>query len=274
MTIIVAGVTLSYSIKVGVAQAVTLTIDFSSTGGTILDNNGLGTGFTERLPGTGAAIPTNDPNLNLDTANGILELTTNTSDINGQQGMPTMEAIGIPLSELGFTGSEDFSISGIFSDIPASTVNFDQFGLYVGTSSNQNIRNGFLNTGSRGIFVVNNNGGSDFGIDFQPGLSNGTLLTTNISRTGGVWSVGVNGTSLTVAQPSFLNGQTELFVGVYGSNTASGNEFTINVDRFEATVNLADVPEPLTILGTSTALGFGALFKREFSKNKNSKQDS
>ena len=34
------------------------------------------------------------------------------------------------------------------------------------------------------------------------------------------------------------------------------------------------VPEPLTIIGSATALGFGALFRRELAKKKNSKQDS
>ncbi len=38
--------------------------------------------------------------------------------------------------------------------------------------------------------------------------------------------------------------------------------------------NQVHAPEPLTILGSFTALGFGGLFKRKFSKKKNSKQDS
>ena len=31
------------------------------------------------------------------------------------------------------------------------------------------------------------------------------------------------------------------------------------------------IPEPLTILGTATAAGFGAFFKRELNKNKKKK---
>ncbi len=38
-------------------------------------------------------------------------------------------------------------------------------------------------------------------------------------------------------------------------------------------VGVQTAPEPLTILGSLTALGFGALFKRELSKRKDSEQD-
>ena len=261
------GVTIGSLMNIQKTQAATLTVDFNSTGGTILDQNGLGTGFTDRLAGTGGAIPNNNPNLNLDTNNGILQFTTTTSDINGQTNMPTMNAIGIRLSNLGFTGNQDFSVSGTFSGFPTSNVNFDQFGLYVGTSSSQNIRNGFLNSGIRRVFAVNNNGGNDSGIALLNLSPSETTLNTTISRTDAVWNIDINGSNLNIVQPTFLNNQADLFVGIYGSNTAAGNEFTFNVENFEASV----VPEPLSIMGTSTAFLLGVLFKKR--KNSDSIND-
>src|SRR5262249_42138579 len=50
--------------------------------GSIRDQNGLGTGLTQRLVGTGRALTENDPNLRLDIAKAQLELTTTNSDLN------------------------------------------------------------------------------------------------------------------------------------------------------------------------------------------------
>ncbi len=66
---------LSAAVLVGVlsSQSFATTLDFDvPVPGTINDANGLGTGFTHRLPGTGAALPANDPNMELLTAPGRL----------------------------------------------------------------------------------------------------------------------------------------------------------------------------------------------------------
>lgn len=62
----------------------------------------------------------------------------------------------------------------------------------------------------------------------------------------------------------FLESQPEFEYGNVGSG----------VGVFSGDVTYNVVPEPLTILGSVTALGLGALFKRELSKKRNSKQDS
>ncbi|MEQ8970738.1 MAG: PEP-CTERM sorting domain-containing protein [Coleofasciculus sp. C1-SOL-03] len=56
------------------------------------------------------------------------------------------------------------------------------------------------------------------------------------------------------------------FGGAYPELGSSSNDFTpIKVD-YNATLEIEGVPEPLTILGSATALGFGALFKRQQSR--------
>ena len=77
-----------------------------------------------------------DPNLDLDTAAGTLSLTTSTSDINGQVNMAELEAIGIPLSSLGFTGNQDVRIRAHFVYLPALG-GFVQIVAFLVTSSTE-----------------------------------------------------------------------------------------------------------------------------------------
>src|SRR5581483_6426258 len=112
-----------------------------SGAGGIRDAAGLPSGLTHRLPRTGARLPERDPNLRLDTARGRLELTTTKSDINTQYKLDQGEYLGVRLSDLGFTGKEDFAIAVTIPDIPALEF-VGQFGLYTGSSSKKNIRGG------------------------------------------------------------------------------------------------------------------------------------
>ncbi len=61
--------------------------------------------------------------------------------------------------------------------------------------------------------------------------------------------------------------------GTSGRNILFAGEVNFHLDE-EFQTDIIHVPEPLTILGSFTALGFGALFRRELAKKKNSKQDS
>ena len=61
--------------------------------------------------------------------------------------------------------------------------------------------------------------------------------------------------------------QTALFNNIYSGYNAGPMDLAAVVTVTQP------VPEPLTILGSLTALGFGTLFKREISKKKNLKQD-
>src|SRR5262249_3849882 len=155
--------------------------------GTLLDLSGVGTGLTHRLPGTGQRLPPRDPNLRLDPGQGCLELTTTDSDINHQRKIDRGEYLGVRLSDLGFTGKEDFAVSTSIPTIPALEF-IGQFGLYAGTRSDKNIRGGVISRrepGSYTQFLVNNNGGRDAHSHFVGLFSTGDDLRLTLRRLGG-----------------------------------------------------------------------------------------
>ncbi len=166
----------------------TFHLDFTRPrAGSILDADGRGIGLTHRLPGTGAALPRLDPNLRLQTGLGVLNLTTTRSDINTQDHMPTGEYLGVRLSDLGFTGREDFEFSATIPKIPSLDV-VGQFGLYVGASSVANIRGGLISTpqpGRYGLFLVSNFGGRDSDLNEVGVMSTGDDLRLTIRRANG-----------------------------------------------------------------------------------------
>ena len=127
------------------ARAATFTLNFNSAvGGTILDSNGVGTGMISRMVGSGSNIFGNDTNLLLNTGTSVLGMHTSPgADFNGQVGMTNATVVGINLSDLGFTGKEDFAITVMIPNIPALEF-VGQFGLYAGSHSKANIRGGVL----------------------------------------------------------------------------------------------------------------------------------
>lgn len=201
-----------------------LNLSFASLGsGGILDTTGEATGFTTRLPGTGAALATNDTNLDIDTASGLLNITSTASDFNGQGGMNVAEAFGIQLSSLGFTGTEDLLVRAKFVDLPALG-GFDQIGVYAGTASTALVRGGLINLGTRQAYGVNTNGVGDSAQNFVPTgvLGVGVAMTIELKRTAGVWSLVANGVTTTpVTDPDFLDSATDLNVGVFHADVGS-----------------------------------------------------
>jgi ferric-dicitrate binding protein FerR (iron transport regulator) len=224
-----------------------LTFDLPAEGG-VRDANGLGTGLTHRLPGTGGKLPEHDPNLRLDPDKAQLELTTTRSDINNKgfrlwQG----EYLGMRLSDLGFTGKEDFAVTASIPNIPALE-NYGQFGLYAGTKSDRNIRGGLIKWGNRDPgfntqFLVNNDGGTDTDL-FRIGLlSPGTDLRLTLRRTGGKYSLAVEqdrtekgASTLTIRHPEFLDGEPDLFVGLFGATPFRDECSTLTIKEFSVTV--------------------------------------
>jgi autotransporter-associated beta strand protein len=191
--------------------------DMDAIGGGVQDKDGEATMFTDRLANSGTAIPTVDPGLDLDTTAGTLALTTSSSDINGQVNMAALEAIGIPLSSLGFTGNDDFRVRAHFVNMPALG-GYDQVGAYVGTSSTAMTRAAAIG-GNHVALGVNTNGTNDSAGTFGAVGSAGTPLrdlTVVIERIGGVWAMSCNGNPSTPgAQPAFLDGLATLQAGVF-----------------------------------------------------------
>lgn len=230
----------------GLADTVRV-FDFKNTGGTILDKDGEGTGFTERLANTGTAHPANDPNLDIDTANGLLTITSTTNDVNGQVGMDVAEMIGIPLSSLGFTGTQDFRIRAKFVDLPAGA-GFDQIGVFAGASSTAVIRGGRI--GANEALGVNTDGNNDSNANFagaHASLASTLSMTVELSRTAGVWKITVNGIDATPwAQPAFLNGLGDMTIGVFALDGGSNGVHkdvqveSVTIVRFGQESNDAD----------------------------------
>jgi hypothetical protein len=222
-----------------------LTFDRPDAGG-IRDANGAGTGLTHRLPGTGRRLPAHDPNLRLDPAKGHLELTTTNSDLNTQYRLYHGEYLGVRLADLGFTGPEDFAVTVKIPNIPALEF-VGQFGLYVGTRSNRSIRGGLLSSrrqepGQYTQFLVNNDEGRDTDPNKVGLLATGTDLRLTLKRTGGQYALTVenltdgSASTLTIRHPEFLDGERDLFVGLFGANTQSEVRKTLIIKEFAVTV--------------------------------------
>lgn len=208
----------------------------------ILDQNGRPIGFRTRLPGTGESLPQKDSNLNVDFQSKLLRLTTTRSDINRQARLATGEYFGFKLSEFGFTGREDFSVTVEIPNIP-NLENFGQVGLYCGVKSDQVIRGGFIKWGQAGpapntIFMVNNNGGDDSDSNKVGLLNAGIDLQLTLSRINNKYSLTAENltdggsASLSIRHPKHLDNQTDVHVGVFGANPFSDVRKTVNIKKF------------------------------------------
>jgi hypothetical protein len=214
--------------------------------GSIRDANGLGTGLTHRLPGTGSRLREQDPNLWLNPAKGQLQLTTTNSDLNTRYLLWRGEYLGVRLSDLGFTGKEDYAATVTLLDIPALEF-VGQFGLYAGPRSDETIRGGLLSAkrqepGQYTQFLVNNHEGRD-AVPNKVGLfSTGSDLRLTLKRSAGKYELTVenltteSASTLTVPQPDFLDKERDLYVGLFGANTQSEVRKTLTIKEFSVTV--------------------------------------
>jgi hypothetical protein len=258
------------------AHASTATLNFTSTGGSVTDANGTDTGFTTRLSGTDTT--SDDPDLLLDTTgSGTLDITNNSgADFNGQANMAGQEAPGIDLASLGFTGTQAFTITAVFNGAPANAFNnFAQYGVYVGTSSSNMTRDGFVyanvsDTLAGTQFFGNiNASGADEGDTFsaQPTFATSDTLTVTISRAAGVdgaYTETVNGFNVNpgIDPNTILSG--DLTAGVFSSNSDNSDSFVLGLDSFTATV---DAPEPGTWAMLLGGLAMLVAFRRLCSRN-------
>jgi hypothetical protein len=222
-----------------------LSLDFtSSVAGTLEDASGNGTGMTHRLPGTGRVLKKQDANLRLDPKSGRLALTTTRNDINRQTDLQIGEYLGIRLADLGFTGKEDFAISATLLNIPSLEF-VGQFGLYAGPASHKNIRGGLISQEEPdryGQFLVNNQNGIDQDYAAVGLLKTGDDLRLTLRRISGDFSLIVenqttkSSNTLAIAQPRFLDGEKDFYVGIFGANTRSNVRKTLTIKNMKVTV--------------------------------------
>lgn len=248
-----------------VVEARTAVLDFTrAVEGTLADADGLGVGLTHRLPGTGAALPGLDPNLRLDTARGLLHISTTRSDINTQLNMDTGEYFGIRLADLGFTGPDDFAFSATIADIPGLD-DVGQFGLYVGARSDRNIRGGLISPPEPDryeAFLVNNDGGIDADLNMVGLLTTGDDLRLTLRRLGGRYSLVVenltrgSSNTLSIPHPEFLDREHDLHAGLFAANPRSDVRRPITVTEVRATVwtvTPRDASQPAPTLSSDPA---------------------
>jgi len=191
----------------------------------------------------------------LDTANSVLNITSTSGDYNGGANEPINESLGVALSLLGFTGTEDLNASLVFPTL-APTVSFDQAGIYIGIDTNyitragwidftalsspkgkeqysENITPGGNNSPAGSAAPANGPGGHYFGFPFDPAI---LPCTVQISRTAGIWHHYIDGAQWDLSgQPAFLNGATNLTAGIFIYDTGGG-AYTQPVSQFSARV--------------------------------------
>lgn len=239
-------------------RSATFELDFSSSGGGILDAQGAGTGFPLRLTGTGGSLPANDPNLDLDTSTGKLTIrsgngTGANQDFNGQAGLGTAEALGLQLSSLGYTGSGDFIVSASF-DPPPGTAGYDQAGIFIGQNAANLTRAGMITFAGQEHYAVHTTGGGDnngrfYGFGFN-GVDGMDVTITRINRN---WRYYVNNVEWQPSTDTAGNGipvdptgefgspnlqsLADLTVGVFAINVVNATSETHTLDNFRVVVD-------------------------------------
>jgi hypothetical protein len=227
------------------------------------DVNGLGTGFTHWLPGTGGSIPRDDPNLNLLAMPGYLAFTSQrsaTSHTNGfGRNLGALDAPGVFLTQM---AGRDFRIIAKFDDVSLRDLS-DELLLYVGVNSDVILEAGFHDnsavdpSGATGQFtVLGNTGAGDF--TFPQGdpvkfFASGDDIVLTLSRIGGQWSLewenltnpATSGAYTGISVP-WLDAEPNLYVGLVHMDARNFTPQTAKIDYFRVEVGTA-IPEPSTL---------------------------
>jgi hypothetical protein len=219
--------------------------------GTILDANGNGTGLTHRLPGTGSSYPmaNPDPNLNMSTTPGVLDITSTLANLDGRS-RAGLEAFGLLLPN---PGANDITIEAKFLGTDIGNVLSNQLMLYAANSAGDSIRAGLHRGSPSGYlsytFASNQLGGDAGYYDSGSIFSNGEDVIISLARTSGTWEVSwqnltnpsKSGTSGSIAAFNWLDNQ-DLYVGIHYANPRTSTQYTTGVEYFRAD----GVPEPST----------------------------
>lgn len=222
--------------SINVVRRVDLSFDEPGTEG-LTDALGQLTGLTARLPGTGSALPALDPRLLLDSEAGVLEVQSARADFFGQVGLENASAPGLSLAALGFTGSEDFSVSAEFRSVgPIAFI--DQVGLYVGAHSNLLTRAGTIVFGAPERYSAHTSNGADFDARFFGfGLDVSDGMTVTIGREAGTWRYLIDDREWNpLSAPTFLDGRSDLVAGVFAITPLNDTTKTIELDRLSLVV--------------------------------------
>jgi hypothetical protein len=252
----IAFVSIAFALLAQVCVA-SIQLDFSApVVGTVNDANGIGTGFTQRLPGSGSGIPSNDPSLTLDTVNSQLLVVSSRSDFNTSGFGRNLAAMETPALLLTGIGSGDFLVRAKFLNLHADQLS-DQIGIFVGASVDNVVRAG-IHEGPSGYqaFLIN----SQSGVDVVPSLGADNQFTAGedgvfeIGRIGGQWYYSWQNLTNPVLSGSFqnislpaLDSQTDLYVGIFNNDARNTIPQTATLDYFTVLIG-AEVPEPASAM--------------------------
>jgi hypothetical protein len=226
--------------------------------GTLTDSNGNGTGFTVRLPGSGASIPANDPNLTLDTVNGYLIVNSTRSDFNLTGFGRNLAGMEAPAILIPGAGNDNFVVRAKYLDIHVNQLS-DQIGVVVGTSVNNVTRGGAHDT-NQAFFTWSQNG-----VDSLPNggatnvIQDGDDAVFQIGRIGGQWhfrwqnldAPALSGSIENFAVPG-LDSEADLYFGIFNHDARNTTRQIATLDYFEILTG-ASVPEPAS-LGLQTVM--------------------
>jgi len=217
---------------------------------TIKDKNGLGTGFTHWLPGTGEAYSLDQPNPNFDllAQSGFLQVRSTRSnlEVSGGGSHLNPSAVTPALYITGVSG-KDLTISVLIKDIHV-TLESDQFVLFAAASIGKQLRGGchVWSSGAnpRQYTLSSNRGGWDGKEWFGPtgAFAEGDKVRLSLSRTGGSWGLAWNNYSQGTQgkSPSFsfpwLDTEPNLYCGIWYANPTNDNPKTSRIESFSVSV--------------------------------------
>jgi hypothetical protein len=237
---------------------VDLPFDAAGPGG-VNDINGLGTGFTHWLPGTGGSIPRDDLNLNLLLSPAYLAFTSqraSTSHTNGfGRNLSVLDAPGVLLTDM---IGKDFRITAKFDDVTLPDLS-DELLFYVGRDADLVLEAGMHDytgvdpTGATGQFaVLGNTGAGDFTFpqtDHVKLFETGDDIIVSLSRIGGQWSLKwedltnpIDSGSYSGISVPWLDAEPNLYVGLMHMDARNFTPQTAKIDYFR--VEVSGVPEP------------------------------
>lgn len=233
-----------------------LGFDTDADPATLLDQSGVPTGFTTRLPGSGTSIAANDPNLLV--ADGRVLLTSTEFDHAGSRAPEDAEYVGIRLSEAGWEGGA-FAVSVTFTNVPDLGGFVPQFGVFAGSDvenyaycgvthfDGEQIYNQIAFEDTQPItsaFSGMNVPGNDLRITIACDDDGQFTFTAHDLTEGTVFHPPLTG------QPSFLLDSEDLVVGIASLNPFT-NPHTVEIDRLDVRIGDAVVGERsvVTVIG-------------------------
>jgi hypothetical protein len=223
--------------------------------GTVADKTGFGTGFMDRLPGTGGSLPFNDPNLDLTAIPGHLVLTSTRADFNFQRNLDFLEAPAVFVPGI---GTNEFEVSALLRDVTVPNGS-DQLFVFAGAASDKTVRAGFHETNV--YFLIENHPGTGATDNhlFVTGASafaTGDDVILSLARSSGLWSLSwdnLSNPTASSATPGFsipwLDAEPDLYFGIHAANAGSFTPFNAVIDSFSVNVAATNVvPEPSSFL--------------------------